>query len=1076
MSGPVGRIAASFGTARNENSVSLANLNFDFTLVKFEAPKEFAGLGNTISRRRKFDAEDGPLHKTARKLGALFDNILPKTPALLRAYGTRVSAISANPAINPQASEKQGMFAGQIGADSTTIWAAVTSGPGAIAVHLLACMLARMFTGPEATSVWVELVEKHKEKIQSTYEDDMYQCELDSAMLAAQQELSRTELGIWDASARAWIQSADLAMARQHKQMMLILENISLSVNKEPAVYDSVVKAWIAGLQAMDSLVRGIPQQVQVGAAVLAISSWHLYPDMVVVGSTATDVQQKDPLFSETSILTLGLETTGERSVSWSLPLSRLLYYGRPVHASRSMNQENSRITGEQFAYVVLGCVLSQWKGFADTHENGIGWLKTIASLLKPLLMQDAHQSRHSFASLWPNYLCNAAERFDACDEIDQKISRQLMALGARRSSFLYPLKLAIPLFGLSELSTLVSLMRNDELRITYLRKLSTLMKLSHTEYVIGYRTKDYSPKCYATIEPLNGQYLRGTQRSDEILKLGDCSGRNTRWLKICEESQRYKRGDETVFSLTDDYEEGEHYYTEAIESIGEDCLPVLVIAGGQLAFGYGNDFTETTKELRAQNARRYLGIGLQDISALSTVQLSFFAGDRRTAAIYRIDTGRPSTHFATLTPDLLQQTFSLAYFSRTKVTNYLLNIKGRHANSVAAEVKSLQVCSAIGRMYSLLPDATISTRIFLVPLNSAKWIPRDETAWASGGLKLSRAQAFACISHLDSGTCNVDPNALDEVFAMSTGNSIYVMGSLLCDPHQTLESTEIRRVVGNVGRAGISLLIAPPQPKIQEPDLTAWREINHYDFDGTAADGFKSTSIHLSFTAYEMPLKLDDNQHTIDRPISLVETLISVYDRGKWVADLDVIGTLDPGNPTPLVRVNCECDKQGTKNMEVTLQQASEMYPRLVSKCIDNWEELLDPPQVLTVVNRAHQNWLGRLALASVCCQLGFETVILPNHACWSCLISAMHEIPSYEIRREEYMNSVSPAIGSAHKYKDDDTDDTDDDDDDDDGSTSSNVDATPLDTLQPIATTQRERSSIHELGNTRAQIAIIW
>lgn len=533
MSGPVGRIAASFATARNENSVSLANLNFDFTLVKFEAPKEFAGLGNTISRRRKLDAENGPLHKTARKLGALFDNILPKTPALLRAYGTRVSAISANPAVNPQASEKQGMFASQIGADSTTIWAAVTSGPGAIAVHLLACMLARMFTGPEATSVWVELIEKHKEKIQSTYEDEMYQCELDSAMLAAQQELSRTELGIWDASARAWIQSADLAMARQHKQMMLILDNISLPVNKEPAVYDSVVKAWIAGLQAMDSLARGIPQQVQVGAAVLAISSWHLYPDMVVVGSTTTDVQQKDPLFSETSILTLGLETTGERSVSWSLSLSRLLYYGRPVHASRSMNQENSRITEEQFAYVVLGCVLSQWKGFANTYEEGIGWLKTIASLLKPLLMQGEHQSRHSFASLWPNYLCNAAERFDACDEIDKKISRQLIALGARRSSFLYPPQSAIPLFGLSELSTLVSLMRNDELRITYLRKLSTLMKLSHTEYVIGYRTKDYSPECYATIEPLNGQYLLGTQRSDEIIEPGDCSGRNTRWLKF---------------------------------------------------------------------------------------------------------------------------------------------------------------------------------------------------------------------------------------------------------------------------------------------------------------------------------------------------------------------------------------------------------------------------------------------------------------------------------------------------------------------------------------------------------------
>lgn len=52
------------------------------------------------------------------------------------------------------------MFASHLGADSTSIWAAVTSGPGAIAVHLLACMLARLFTDLEAISVWVELVEE----------------------------------------------------------------------------------------------------------------------------------------------------------------------------------------------------------------------------------------------------------------------------------------------------------------------------------------------------------------------------------------------------------------------------------------------------------------------------------------------------------------------------------------------------------------------------------------------------------------------------------------------------------------------------------------------------------------------------------------------------------------------------------------------------------------------------------------------------------------------------------------------------------------------------------------------------
>lgn len=72
---------------------------------------------------------------------------------LLRAFGRRVSEISSMPGINPKSSDRNNMFAGQIGLDATSIWAAATSGAGAIAVHLLACMLSRMFTSSEATSI-----------------------------------------------------------------------------------------------------------------------------------------------------------------------------------------------------------------------------------------------------------------------------------------------------------------------------------------------------------------------------------------------------------------------------------------------------------------------------------------------------------------------------------------------------------------------------------------------------------------------------------------------------------------------------------------------------------------------------------------------------------------------------------------------------------------------------------------------------------------------------------------------------------------------------------------------------------
>jgi hypothetical protein len=144
--------------------------------------------------------------------------------------------------------------------------------------------------------------------------------------------------------------------------------------------------------------------------------------------------------------------------------------------------------------------------------------------------------------------------------------------------------------------------------------------------------------------------------------------------------------------------------------------------------------------------------------------------------------------------------------------------------------------------------------------------------------LKLSRAQAFACIAMFETGTCNLDPSSLLEVFAISSGNSLFVANALLVDPHEAPDSSDIRRMVGNIGRAGLSLLIPPARPKIRHADLGSWKEINHVPFHGDAEDNFQNNSIHLSFTVYEMPFRaLEGDSHTIDRPINLIETLVSV-------------------------------------------------------------------------------------------------------------------------------------------------------------------------------------------------------
>lgn len=74
-----------------------------------------------------------------------------------------------------------------------------------------------------------------------------------------------------------------------------------------------------------------------------------------------------------------------------------------------------------------------------------------------------------------------------------------------------------------------------------------------------------------------------------------------------------------------------------------------------------------------------------------------------------------------------------------------------------------------------------------------------------------------------DSGACDLDPEALQEVFALAVGSSIYVAEAMICYPYRVAKDTSIRRVIGNLSRADISLLIPPADPAIREPEDDNW-------------------------------------------------------------------------------------------------------------------------------------------------------------------------------------------------------------------------------------------------------------
>ncbi len=197
-----GKLTNTFLQASQETTVALANLNFDFALIKYDAPEEYRGLGEALSMRRKDVAENGAVHVTARKLGALFGSAIPQVPSLIHAYGLRASEVAKQPTVNPKGTARQGIFADHVGADGTSIWAAATSGTDAVTMHLLACLLARIWRREEAVSIWCELVEHRKAHLQAVISEQGGSTLSVSDLTASRIEISRSQLDEWDASAR----------------------------------------------------------------------------------------------------------------------------------------------------------------------------------------------------------------------------------------------------------------------------------------------------------------------------------------------------------------------------------------------------------------------------------------------------------------------------------------------------------------------------------------------------------------------------------------------------------------------------------------------------------------------------------------------------------------------------------------------------------------------------------------------------------------------------------------------------------------------------------------------------------
>jgi hypothetical protein len=149
--------------------------------------------------------------------------------------------------------------------------------------------------------------------------------------------------------------------------------------------------------------------------------------------------------------------------------------------------------------------------------------------------------------------------------------------------------------------------------------------------------------------------------------------------------------------------------------------------------------------------------------------------------------------------------------------------------------------------------------------------------------------------------------------------------------------------------------MVCPQNPRVRRLS-DDFRVVRHAKYDFKREDNFKETTLHLSFIDWKLPLDTGTSSWgNISKDVHYVESVVSVHDRGVWVADIDLLNDCNK-----LWRLeSCSC-----KDQEKQASQGTSKSMRLTS--IDCWDEPLDAPSGIGVF-RVRGNWAARLAAASI-------------------------------------------------------------------------------------------------------------
>jgi hypothetical protein len=1082
----LGKVWNSLTAASIENSLSLVQVNFDFTIQKTVAPLEYRPVGQALSDNRRLNAENGTAHRTARKLGWLFGQLIPNTPELLKAYGRRVCEILQKPGINPIGSESDGPFREYVGADCTSLWAAATSGIPALGVHLLACMLARAWDAQTATAIWVELVESRRAEILSEL-GQHHNVSVESAA-AARQDFPRRELEEWDTSARAWLGQADKALEAQRDQYLLIVKNVSLSTGSNKSPYPNVIAAWLQAMTSLERHLEGTSQQVSDGSVLYAISAWHLYPDLVYFGDGATKIEFSDSLFTKRATMTLGLTevvaTQQSRGTHWSLALSHLRFYGDPVPVESV--EDRTRVTISQFQVIILGAVLESWGVSLRDRRDAIQWIHDLWRYLQKTVPFEAGEMLLSRHTSWLSGLAEASqlvlsstgsmlERNEDYLSHGERWGRDFLLDTDNHSPFIRPY------FGLCNPLVMAALEEplDVDAGIEYLRQVAKHMGLNDRQAIVCYSEH---PRGIS-----NGGYFEYcTAVPHSNPRLGS---RHARWIKLRSQGETNSRlGMSTACqhechrisgSKQQAAEVDLDHRLSMIQARGEHCfildgpsLHTRVVLlprepqkpqrkASYLIWEHSAAlFRDNWAEFHSQSPNDLETscscftpqhhIPLDDIQGESRptnatfvkyIGTRFGTGARDNFELYvRNGADVPSqraiydskllaaTSLVTR-PSLASQWLQSSRPQPTRLWDYVDSMTnpmteitpqlvmrehpstpdgldwafthGRAADLMRdimpppprQWIRSLELVSVATEIYKGLPGATISLRVLEYPLQDAFWTALDSISTlemprshhtrgllrgAGELLKvMGREETLSCIALMETGVSNIQAESLREVMAMSSSNSIFVSASLLSDPHDVVSANKVHHITGNVGYAGLNLMVSPAGELFIRRPLNEVQSLpNRSMFNTKRENNFTGSSLHLSFTGQRFPLVTTDID-TIDQGIFYLQSVVSLWDKGKHIADLNMLGI----EREQVIRIRLDCPCASPR-----LQPEDEDV-----RSLDSWQDMLLPPR-RTAVMRAHGNWSARLAAVALLLQQhkGYCFGVLSSETlCWRCLKS---------------------------------------------------------------------------------------